>query len=271
MKNLKFLVSLFISVLAFNMQAQEKKEANATEFPVITFDKTDHDFGTIHEKDIVETTFKFKNTGNAPLLITKIKASCGCTIPSNWTKDPILPGEESQFTVKFNSRNKPNKQHKRITLTCNTAAGREYVNIRANVIPDPELEKARQERYKKIREQQALRKAEQAKKLEAKKKELALSKEKAAGEAKEIEKKKTLEIAKQKGQEKAEKKEVKLNEKTKEAANKDAKTIEKTAVKAKKINAKMAKLNKQIAKNKAANKKLEARLEKLEKKLKKLK
>ncbi len=269
MRNFKFLVSLFIGIMALGLKAQEGDKTAATNVPVITFEKTNHDFGTIHEKDVVKTTFTFKNTGNAPLLITRIKASCGCTIPSNWTKEPILPGEESQFTVQFNSRNKPNKQHKRITITCNTAAGREYVNIQANVIPDPELEKARQERYKKIREQQAARKAAQAKKKAAEanpqinKEVVAKEKQEAAAKKKAV-KKEIKEV-------KTVKKETKLDDKQKKAAEKEAKIMAKESVKAKKLSVKIAKLNKQIAKNRAANKKMEAKVRKLENKLESLK
>ena len=267
MRNFKFLVSLFIGIVAMNLQAQDKKVPATTDYPAITFETNTHDFGTIHEKDVVKYTFKFKNTGTAPLLISKIKASCGCTVPSNWSKEPIMPGESSQFTVQFNSRNKPNKQHKRITITCNTKAGREYANITANVIPDPELEKARQERYKKIREQQAARRAAQAKKR-AEEAKLKSAKEGALKQK--VAPKKTLELNKAKPVKKEADKKVSLDTKTQKSAEKSAKKIEKNAAKAKKLSAKMAKINKQIAKNQAAIKKMKKKLAKLEKKLKKL-
>lgn len=144
--------------------AQEKVEVNKADAPVMTFDKTEHDFGNINEGDVVETTFKFKNTGKSDLIITNIKGSCGCTVPSDWKKEPIKPGEESQFTVKFNSRNKPNKQHKTATITANTAKGRETVKILANVKPDPEAEKKRAEARAKRAEMAKKRAAEAAKK-----------------------------------------------------------------------------------------------------------
>ena len=131
--------------------------------PVIEFGELVHDFGNINEGDKVETKFKFKNTGKSPLVITKIKGSCGCTVPSNWKKEPIMPGEESEFTVSFNSRNKPNKQQKTVTLTCNTNKGRETVRIKANVKPDPAQEKIRAERLAKRKLQQEERRKQQAK------------------------------------------------------------------------------------------------------------
>jgi hypothetical protein len=106
------------------------------ESPVMKFTNTEYDFGTIDEGDIVETTFKFKNTGKKELIISHAKASCGCTIPE-WPKKPIMPGEEGVIKVKFNSDHKPNKQQKQITLTTNTNNGKELLMIKAFVNPKP--------------------------------------------------------------------------------------------------------------------------------------
>lgn len=173
MKRIKLVLSLFIGVLAFNMQAQVNPETA----PVMTFEKTVHDWGTINEGDKVETDFVFTNTGKSALIITKIKGSCGCTIPTGWSKEPIAPGATSKFHVVFNSRGKPNRQQKTVTITCNTAKGREYVKIKAIVTPDPAQEKIRAERAAKRREQQAKRKEEQAK-LRAEKQKLSPNKAK---------------------------------------------------------------------------------------------
>lgn len=148
-------------------KAKKENKVNRADAPVIKFDKTVHDFGNIKEGDKVETVFKFKNVGKSELIITKIKGSCGCTVPSEWDKKPIMPGQESQFTVKFNSRNKPNKQQKTITVTCNTNKGRETVRITAQVEPDPEMAKRRAEsaaRRKKQSEERAAKKAKEGNK-----------------------------------------------------------------------------------------------------------
>ncbi|MDH5412782.1 MAG: DUF1573 domain-containing protein [Flavobacteriaceae bacterium] len=100
----------------------------------ITFSNTEHDFGVINEGDIVETTFSFKNTGKSELIITNAVGSCGCTVPE-WPKEPIAVGESGQIKVKFNSQGKPNKQSKTITLTTNTANGKETVLVKAEVTP----------------------------------------------------------------------------------------------------------------------------------------
>lgn len=156
MKSIRIVLALLLGFFVFNVNAQDDlKKADSKDGPVITFEKETHDFGTIKEGDVVETTFKFTNTGNAPLLITRIKATCGCTVPKDWKKTAIQPGEKSSFNVKFNSRNKPNKNNKRITITSN-AIGNNYTNIKANVIPDPELQKLREDRRKAANERRKI-------------------------------------------------------------------------------------------------------------------
>jgi hypothetical protein len=105
----------------------------------IKFEKTEHDFGTINEGDIVETVFSFKNSGKSELIITSAKGSCGCTVPE-WPKEPIMPGEEGLIRVKFNSDKKPNLQQKTITLVTNTEQGKEILKIKAQVIPKSKVQ-----------------------------------------------------------------------------------------------------------------------------------
>ena len=77
-----------------------------------------HDFGTIQQGEIVSHIFKFKNTGNAPLVIEKTGVSCGCTTPT-YTKKPIMPGEEGEITVEFNSSGKTGRQDKEVRVYYN--------------------------------------------------------------------------------------------------------------------------------------------------------
>lgn len=100
----------------------------------IAFDKTEYDFGTVNEGDIVETSFKVTNSGKTDLVITNAQGSCGCTVPV-WPKAPIKPGETANVDVKFNTSGKPNKQSKTVTLTTNTESGREVLTIKGSVIP----------------------------------------------------------------------------------------------------------------------------------------
>lgn len=119
-----------------NIEKAAERDAQTIVFPSINFDKTLHDFGEIQNGTPVETVFSYTNSGRSPLVVTDIKSTCGCTVPQGWSKEPLMPGESSQFSVKFNGKG-ANKVSKTITLTTNTEKGREQVRISAFIKPDP--------------------------------------------------------------------------------------------------------------------------------------
>jgi hypothetical protein len=103
--------------------------------PVITWEKSTHDFGDIQQGDKVENTFRFTNTGTEPLIITNVTVTCGCTTPKGWPRDPIAVGGKSEIIVAFNSLGKFGKQNKVITVISNAVnpeAGQ--VSFTANVL-----------------------------------------------------------------------------------------------------------------------------------------
>lgn len=104
-------------------------------FARMSFDKVEHDFGTIAAGTPQETVFTFKNIGDAPLLITNARSSCGCTVPDYPRNTPIAPGETGELLVKFNGTG-INQVTKTITLTTNTKAGTETLRITAFVQPE---------------------------------------------------------------------------------------------------------------------------------------
>lgn len=114
-----------------NVAVAAERDAAAKQIPVMTFDKQVHDFGTIEQGAPQETLFTFTNTGNAPLIITDAKSSCGCTIPT-WTKEPVAPGGKGELLVKFNGSGQ-NQVTKTITVTANTEKGQEQLRIQAFV------------------------------------------------------------------------------------------------------------------------------------------
>lgn len=107
---MKKIVFLFVAMLmAFTVAAQGK----------FSFAKgLEHDFGTINEGVKAEHVFKFENTGNAPIVITDVRASCGCTTPE-WPKEPIMPGESASIKAVFDSNGRPGNFYKTITITSN--------------------------------------------------------------------------------------------------------------------------------------------------------
>ncbi len=103
--------------------------------PVITFSTTEHDFGKINESDgRVSTIFEFKNEGMEPLVLSNVKASCGCTTPT-WTKTPVEPGETGSITVTYNPNGRPGHFQKKVTITSNATEPTTIVYIKGEVIP----------------------------------------------------------------------------------------------------------------------------------------
>lgn len=107
----------------------------AAQQPVITFSQTQHDFGKINEADgRVTTIFEFKNEGMEPLVLSNVRASCGCTTP-NWTKTPVEPGQTGTISVTYNPNGRPGKFQKTITVTSNGSDQPVKLYIKGEVIP----------------------------------------------------------------------------------------------------------------------------------------
>lgn len=102
---------------------------------VLEFINNDFDFGEIKEEDgpaIHE--FEFENKGTAPLIISNVKASCGCTTPG-WSKEPVLPGERGFVKAQYNPRNRPGNFRKTLTITTNGEPTVVRAYIKGKVIP----------------------------------------------------------------------------------------------------------------------------------------
>jgi hypothetical protein len=103
--------------------------------PTIAFSVADHDFGTIREDDgAVSFEFEYINTGKVPLILQQVKASCGCTTPE-WTKEPVVPGQQGRIKVKFDPKNRPGPFVKTITVTSNAEPAINTLTIKGTVIP----------------------------------------------------------------------------------------------------------------------------------------
>ncbi|PLX05985.1 MAG: hypothetical protein C0596_15950 [Marinilabiliales bacterium] len=124
-KILLFVGIVTISTLIFAQQSG----------PAISWDKTVHDFGKFNEADgKVVATFEFVNTGNEPLYITNVKASCGCTSPE-WSKEPVKPGEKGYVKAAYDPNKRPGKFNKSITVTTNEFQPTSILRIMGEVIP----------------------------------------------------------------------------------------------------------------------------------------
>lgn len=114
-----------------NVVAAEQRDVNMDSYPLMSFEEEQFDFGEIEQGTHVEHLFTFTNTGDAPLVITDARSSCGCTVPE-YTKEPVAPGEKGELLVKFDGSGRGTVS-KVITLITNTEKGTERLQIRATV------------------------------------------------------------------------------------------------------------------------------------------
>ena len=71
--------------------------------PKAEFDKLKHEYGVVLWKTPSKATFKVKNTGDQPLVISNVTTSCGCTV-ADWTKTSIAPGASGEVSAVFDFR-----------------------------------------------------------------------------------------------------------------------------------------------------------------------
>ena len=110
-------------------------EVDTTQMPKMIFEKDVYDFGKIKQGEKVSYSYKFKNTGKSPLIISNATATCGCTIPK-YSQEPLNPGEEGVIEVIFDSKNKTGLQNKTITVISNTIPNTKVLYLRGDVTID---------------------------------------------------------------------------------------------------------------------------------------
>ena len=116
---------LFIGLISFSVNAQDKVAK-------IEFKSDTIDYGTIEKGSNGVRIFEFTNTGDAPLIISKVSSSCGCTIPKK-PKDPILPGKTGEIEVKYDT-NRVNPIRKTITVISNAETPTVALKIKGLVV-----------------------------------------------------------------------------------------------------------------------------------------
>jgi hypothetical protein len=127
---------VFAAFTVYGQVGTSNTAAQATEknpnAPVITFDKTVHDYGTIPYKGDGKCQFKFTNTGKEPLILTNVRSSCGCTVPK-WPREPILPGHSDVIHVEYKT-NRVGKINKTITVQSNASNETVVLRIKGQVL-----------------------------------------------------------------------------------------------------------------------------------------
>ena len=105
---------------------------------VITFDKMEHEFGKILQGEVVTYSFHFTNTGNAPLLITNVNTSCGCTV-GDFPREPIKPGQDGFIKATYDSKGHHGFQSRALTVSANTNPSATTLRFKADVMTPDEF------------------------------------------------------------------------------------------------------------------------------------
>ncbi len=131
---------LFIGLISLSLNAQAKIEFKAETI----------DYGTIEKGADGVRVFEFTNTGDEPLIISNVKSSCGCTVPSK-PKDPIMPGDTGEIKVKYDT-NRVNPIRKTITVMSNAETPTVALKIKGLVV-DPSKVSVLDKKEKSVMEQ----------------------------------------------------------------------------------------------------------------------
>jgi hypothetical protein len=126
---MKYLLTVLFVLAVLNINAQN---SNTTSTDSIIFTKTTHDYGNLNQGDDGNCEFVFTNKGNAPLLITNVRASCGCTAP-DWTREPVMPGKTGTIKAAYNTQI-TGAFTKTISVNSNAANSTVTLIIKGNVI-----------------------------------------------------------------------------------------------------------------------------------------
>jgi len=135
MKNGLFILLIAVfAVSCLNTTDKEKSAANVdavkatvdtANFTSIQWIDSAKKLGKIVEGQNVQVNFKFKNTGDKPLIIQSVSPSCGCTV-ADYPKNPIAPGEEAEISGSFDSKGREGFQRKTISVMTNTKGSQRH-------------------------------------------------------------------------------------------------------------------------------------------------
>lgn len=108
------------------------KEAQSKPLTNVAISENTFDFGDIKKGEVKSHTYEITNTGTNPLIISQVSPTCGCTV-SDFTKEPILPGQKGKITLKFNSENFEGVVHKTANVFANVSKAPIALNFTANI------------------------------------------------------------------------------------------------------------------------------------------
>ncbi len=147
MKNY-YLLFILIFLFSCNENSHKEKKISAdivqnpvsasddgdfSKLPKVKFETEEHDFGTIVQGEKIAWVFNYENIGKSDFIISRVKSSCGCTIPK-WSKKPLSPGGKEELEIIFDSDRKRGSIYKSITLFTNSQPSKIKLFIKGEVI-----------------------------------------------------------------------------------------------------------------------------------------
>jgi len=124
---MKYPLSLFFVFTLYFLSAQENKQ-----FPIMSFETTTINYGKVTPKSSGRKSFVFSNTGTMPLIIQKVKGSCGCVV-LDYPKNPIMPNEKARINIVYNVL-KIGRISRTVTVTANTKKPITVLKIKGRVL-----------------------------------------------------------------------------------------------------------------------------------------
>ena len=132
----KQMIAISMMALGFFLTSMTMPAAWETINSMFVWDSKVHDFGKIELNVPAEHTFRFTNNGDEPLIISSVKASCGCTV-AEYTKEPIAPGESGEVLARYNAA-KSGAFIKTVTVNANTGDDNVILTLKGEVISTKE-------------------------------------------------------------------------------------------------------------------------------------
>ena len=126
---MKSLLSVFFIFTVYVVSAQKVKP-----YPIMTFEETTINYGKVTTESSGRRFFKFTNAGNAPLIIEKVKGSCGCVV-LDFPKKPIMPNEKASINIVYNVL-RVGRISRTVTVTANTKKPITILKIKGRVLKD---------------------------------------------------------------------------------------------------------------------------------------
>ncbi|MGB5363006.1 MAG: DUF1573 domain-containing protein [Aureibaculum sp.] len=134
----KIALLLFIGIFGLSINAQDQLDAKKIDenAPIFKFENEAIDYGEIARNSDGIKILKFTNVGQSPLIITNVKGSCGCTVPTS-PKEPIMPGDTGEIQIKY-ATNRVGAFSKTVTITSNASKPSVVIQVKGKVLNDEE-------------------------------------------------------------------------------------------------------------------------------------